>query len=85
MTCENHWMPCASCNGTGWVPVKPEPVLKGVSLSDALYFGIVRGMTIEALRKASHRPGFPEPAGHEGLSRVYDPRQLREWDERRGR
>lgn len=61
-------------------PELPEP--ETIRLSDAVHFGVL-SMSLAAARKASHRPGFPEPAGWQGLARLYDLSALEAWDSRR--
>ena len=50
-----------------------------VTLSEAVEQGIV-SRSLHAVRKASQRPGFPEPKGMRNLAREYDPLELAEWD-----
>jgi hypothetical protein len=71
--------------GSVTVTVLPqEPDCDAVKLSDAVDLGIVT-LSLTAARKASHRPGFPQPVGWEGLARTYDPDELREWERTRPR
>jgi len=60
------------------------PSCDAIRLSDAVALGIV-SRSLAAVRKASHRPGFPSPAGWEGIARTYDADALREWDRPRER
>lgn len=53
----------------------------GVALSEAAW-GVV-DRSLDALRKASQRPGFPPPVGMRGQAYLYDPVQLAEWDKAR--
>ena len=62
--------------------VTPPPLPPGrdsVRLSDAVALGVLNGMSLSAARKASHRPGFPEPDGWHGIARTWAPETLREW------
>lgn len=60
------------------------PDCDALKLSDAVDLGILT-LSLTAARKASHRPGFPQPVGREGLARTYDPDELREWERSRPR
>jgi len=65
------------------VPELP-PELNGVTLTEALRDGLVSG-TIDAIRKASTREGFPEPVGRRGNGNTYDPTELMMWAKWRGK
>jgi hypothetical protein len=65
------------------VPELP-PELDGVTLTEALRDGLVSG-TIDAIRKASTREGFPEPVGRRGNANTYDPTELMMWAKWRGK
>lgn len=70
------------------VTVTPPPVTGpgdgGVTLAEAVRFGIVPGMTLPALRMARHRDaGFPDKAGQSGLTHLYRPDELAGWYARR--
>lgn len=49
-----------------------------VTLSEAA--GVVVAGSLAALRKASQRPGFPEPVGQRGQAHEYDAADLAAWD-----
>ncbi len=53
-----------------------------VRLSDAVALGVV-SLSLAAIRKASHRPGFPQAVSRQGLSRLYDQDVLRVWEQDR--
>ena len=54
-----------------------------VRLSDAVALGVV-SLSLTAIRKASHRDqGFPQAVARQGLSHLYRPADLREWERNR--
>lgn len=65
------------------LPPEP-PELAGVTLSKAIDDGILK-ISLSAARKASVRPGFPEPIGQAGTAYVYDPVDLMRWANNRPR
>lgn len=65
------------------VPEMP-PELDGVTLKEALRDGLLSG-TIDAVRKAAGREGFPEPVGQKGNAKTYDPTELMMWAKWRGK
>lgn len=64
-------------------PPEP-PACDAIRLSDAVALGVV-SLSLAAARKASHRPGFPAPAGWQGIARTYDAELLRAWEDGRPR
>lgn len=54
------------------------PASPGLKLSEAV--GLLGPMsTLDALRRASTRPGFPRPVGQSGVSKLYALEDLRNW------
>ena len=51
---------------------------EAVALSEAAWKVVDR--SLDALRKASQRPGFPTPVGIRGQAYLYDPVELAKWD-----
>lgn len=63
-------------------PPPTRPPLPGIRLSEAIpHLGAA--VTLDALRRASTRPGFPVPVGREGSSNLYLLDDLEAWRQRR--
>jgi len=58
-------------------------VNEAISLADAVTQGIVP-TSLAAVRKASQRPGFPEPVGLRGAAHLYSSSDLRAWADTKG-
>ena len=56
------------------IGLEPDPITLTEAIQDGIYLG-----NIEALRRASNRPGFPPSIGRRGAAKLYDKTALEAW------